>query len=101
MVLSLPQFWCCCARGPMIPVVRGLLNNPAELRQFREQLVPTGIAWVHHTCYDRRRQLLQSLHKPTLQLLFAEPRLVAFGARIVTPVSYTHLRAHETRHDIV
>jgi len=32
----------------MIPVVRGLLNNPAELRQFREQLVPTGIAWVHH-----------------------------------------------------
>jgi len=31
----------------MIPVVRGLLNNPAELRQFREQLVPTGIAWVH------------------------------------------------------
>jgi hypothetical protein len=32
----------------MIPVVRGLLNNLAELRQFREQLVPIGIAWVHH-----------------------------------------------------
>jgi len=31
----------------MIPVVRGLLNNPAELRQFREQLVPTGIACAH------------------------------------------------------
>ena len=32
----------------MVPVVRGLLNNLAELRQFREQLVPTGIAWAHH-----------------------------------------------------
>jgi len=32
----------------MVPVVRGLLNNLAELRQFREQLVPTETAWVHH-----------------------------------------------------
>jgi len=41
----------------MIPVVRGLLNNPAELRQFREQLVPTEIAWVHQISYHKRRQL--------------------------------------------
>ena len=31
----------------MVAVVRRLLNNPAKLRQFREQLVPSEIAWVH------------------------------------------------------
>src|SRR5664280_1845774 len=86
----------------MIPVVRGLLNKFAELRQFREQLVPTEIAWAHHTCYDGRRQLLQSLYKPTLQLLFAEPRLVVFGARVVTLLSsipFRIARCHHKRAD--
>ena len=32
----------------MIPVVRGLFNNPAESRQFREQKVPNEIAWAYH-----------------------------------------------------
>src|SRR5450756_612637 len=33
----------------MVPVVRGLLNNLAELRQFREQKVPTRIALAHQS----------------------------------------------------
>lgn len=32
----------------MVPVVRGLLNNLVEFRQFREQKAPTGIVWLHH-----------------------------------------------------
>jgi hypothetical protein len=43
----------------MVSVVRGLFNNLAEFRQFREQKVPTGIAWVHQRGI-KRTFLLQS-----------------------------------------
>src|SRR5659263_413652 len=36
-----------------------------------------------------------------VRLAGIEPTALGFGGRYSIPVSYTHLRAHETRHDLV
>src|SRR5450756_3053773 len=49
-----------------------------------------------------QRKLLQIilLGQPELAAMLERPELRQLGQRIVA-VSYTHLRAHETRHDLV
>src|SRR5450756_1850548 len=56
-----------------------------------------GINWLHRRLHTGPRHFLRAEYGNRL-LALLRSRVVT---RIVYPVSYTHLRAHETRHDLV
>src|SRR5450759_2331360 len=83
--------------------------TPETFRQFLEQqdffvFIITVYVGAGLVANDRRANALQIyLSKPLMRSEYIAGKLaVLFGFLIfITPVSYTHLRAHETRHDLV
>src|SRR5450759_3403584 len=54
------------------------------------------VGWLHSLVFDERKQLVPMQVECACQIAH-----LAVVAVQVFPVSYTHLRAHETRHDLV
>src|SRR5665648_1117015 len=68
--------------------VNGRRRTPGLRREEVAQLAGVGLSW--YTWLEQGRDI-----KPSAQVLDALARVLHLA------VSYTHLRAHETRHDLV
>src|SRR5450756_2714124 len=73
----------------------GKLANKAAISHARDRLGPEPMALL----FERVAKPLAAKDTPGCWL--AGRRLVAIDGTCLDPVSYTHLRAHETRHDLV
>src|SRR5450756_918561 len=76
----------------------------ADLRQFLGYLSPPDLAPPAPSAIDLLllREWLASLYRDQLAAVTLRRKLAAVrGLFRFMPVSYTHLRAHETRHDLV
>src|SRR5450756_2551559 len=71
------------------------LANMKSLEQVNHEVL--GLANSARTVSS---QIFQDVNVAKL-LYYAEPDVYDLGPALRQPVSYTHLRAHETRHDLV
>src|SRR5450756_2783363 len=93
-VIAYPLLGICSGQRPDESDQHGdaSLNLPAHSRR-------TSTMAVRQTHLRRSQACGRWLLRPTYALCFGYPRRVHEEAP--NPVSYTHLRAHETRHDLV
>src|SRR5450759_5333986 len=76
------------------------VGKKAKIKGFRPGKIPRKILESHFKDHAEEETITNIVNKYYWQTL-EDKGIMALSRPDITPVSYTHLRAHETRHDLV